>query len=172
MVSNRNAIRLGSVMVGILLLGGCVEQPATRSYSNPEYGFSLDPPVGWQQRTNNLSTVAVWFSPENSSNVSLIISVPFSLGEGQMLSTFADQVEEELSESGVNHSILHRGWRSISTAQAYEIEYVYEREGVMEFVKQVEVLKGQTVFLITFFAPALVYNQYLTEVNQSIDSFL
>ncbi|PNX46867.1 MAG: hypothetical protein BV459_05570 [Thermoplasmata archaeon M11B2D] len=163
---------IGFLVIGTLLLGGCVQQPVTRSYSNSEYGFSLNPPVEWQQVESNLSTVAVWFSPKNSSNVSLIISVPFSLGEGQMLNTFADQVEEGLSESGVNHSILHRGWRSISRMQAYEIEYLYEREGVMEFVKQVEVLKTQSVFLITFFAPALVYEKYLSEVDESIDSFL
>ncbi len=168
---NSHIMVIGIFVVGVLLFGGCVEQPVTRSYNN-KYGFSLDPPSGWQQIETNLSTVAVWFSPENSSNVSLIISVPFSLLEGQGLSTFADQVEEELSENEGNYSILHRGWRSISTMQAYEIEYLYKREGVMEFVKQVEVLKTQTVFLITFFAPALVFNQYLTDVDRSIDSFL
>ena len=163
---------LGIILLGLVLVSGCTQPNASRSYTNETYGFSFDPPEGWQQIDSELTTVAVWFSPQNSSNVSFIVGVPFSLEEGRALSTFADQVEEGLLESGLNYSILYRDWRPIPNAQAYEIAYVHEQDGVMEYVKQVAVLKTRTVFLITFFAPTTVSASYLTEVDRSIDTFM
>jgi len=136
------------------------------------YDFSLDPPEGWQQIENELPNIAVWFSPVNLSTASLIVEVPFMLGEGRALSTIADQVEENLSENGMNYTILYRDWRSISNLQAYEIAYTYEQNEVEEYVKKVAVLRTQTVFLITFTAPYELSSRFLTEVDQSIDSFM
>lgn len=159
-------------MAFFLLVSGCVEESPQRSYTSSEYGFSLDPPSGWQEIENDLATIAVWFSPEKSSNVSLIVDVPFSLSEGRALSTFADEVEEELAEQGMNYSLVFRDWRSISNAQAYEIVYLVEQDGTTVYVKQVAVLKTRTVFLITFSAPYTVSESYLPVVDQSIESFL
>ena len=111
------------------------------------------------------------FSPTNYSNVSLLITPPFSLSEGRALSTFADEVEENLSESGLNYTIVYREWRAMDGAQAYEIVYSYEQSGTVQRVKQVAVLKTRTVFLITFTAPSNLYLQYITGVNLCIDSF-
>ena len=163
---------LGVVMACVLLLSGCVEESPQRSYTSSEYGFSLNPPLGWQEIVNEVPTIAVWFSPEKPSDVSLIVDAPFSLSEGRALSTFADQVEEELAEQGMNYSLVFRDWRSISDAQAYEIVYLVEQEGTLEYVKQVAVLKTRTVFLITFSAPYTVSESYLPVVDQSIESFL
>jgi len=56
-------------------------------------------------------------------------------------------------------------------ANAYEIVYSYEQSGTVQRVKQVAVLKTRTVFLITFTAPSDPYIQYITGVDQCIDSF-
>jgi hypothetical protein len=160
------------ILCGTLLLSGCTEQSTHRSYTNAVYDFSLDPPEGWQQIENELPNIAVWFSPVNLLTVSLIVEVPFMLGEGRALSTIADQVEENLSENGMNYTILYRDWRSISNLQAYEIAYTYEQNEVEEYVKKVAVLRTQTVFLITFTAPYELSSRFLTEVDQSIDSFM
>jgi hypothetical protein len=156
----------------LVLLEGCTEQLTNRSYTNTMYSFSFDPPAGWQQTQSKSPDVAVCFIPEDSSNVLLTIGVPFPLGEGRALSTFADQVEQNLSESGLNFTVLFRDWRSIPNLQAYEIIYTYEQDGAREYVKQVAVLRTRTVFLITFTAPDTVVLQYLTAVDQSIDTFL
>jgi hypothetical protein len=164
-------ITLGVLLLLIFLFGGCTEQSAHRSYTNTIYDFSFDPPAGWQQVNSKLPDVGVLFSPVNSSNVSLIIGMPFTLSEGLALSTFADQAEENLTESGMNYTILSRDWRSIPNLQAYEIAYTYEQEGTVQFVKQVAVLRTRTVFLITFAVPNAIATQYLTEVDESIDTF-
>jgi hypothetical protein len=163
---------LGISLVSIFLVTGCIQEKESRSYVNSEYGFSFNPPAGWQEIENEVPTIVAWFSPEKSSNVSLIIDVPFSLSEGRSLSTLADQVEEELTEEGVNYSLVFRDWRSISNAQAYEIVYLVEQNGTMEYVKLVAVQKTRTVFLITFTAPSSVSGSYLPVVEQSIESFL
>jgi len=131
----------------------------------------LNPPVGWHGVENESSDVAVRFSPINYSNVSLSITPPFSLSEGRALSTFADLVEENLSESGMNYTIVYREWRAMVGAQAYEIVYSYEQGEMVQMVKQVAVLRTRTVFLITFSAPSDLYIQYITGVDLCIDSF-
>ncbi|HUT00326.1 MAG TPA: DcrB-related protein [Candidatus Thermoplasmatota archaeon] len=163
---------LGIGIMSIFFITGCLQPMVSRSYTNEIYGFSLNPPAGWQQVDNALPNVAVWFAPENFTNISFIIGVPFSLSEGRALSTFADQVEENLSDSGMNYTILYRDWRPVPDVQSYEIAYSYERDGALEFTKQVAVLKTRTVFLITFTAPIELSTSYLTDVNQSIDSFM
>jgi hypothetical protein len=163
---------LGVLLIVFILVAGCAEQVLRRSYTNTVYGFSFNPPTGWQQIENKFPNVAVWFAPENSSNVSLIVAVPFTLSEGRALSTFADQVEENLSESGVNYTILYRDWRPMLNAQAYEISYSYKQDGIVDYVKHVALLKTRTVFLIKFTAPSTMSTQYLTNVDQSIDTFI
>jgi hypothetical protein len=163
---------LGAILVSIILLAGCTQQRMSRSYTNSAYGFSCNPPAGWQVVETKSADVAVWFAPGNSSNVSLVFAVPFSLSEGRAISTFADQVEENLSVSGLNYTVIHRDWRTIPGVQAYEISYSYEQGGAVMNVKQVAILKTRTVFLVTFTAPSALYSYYLMSVNQSIDSFL
>jgi hypothetical protein len=162
---------LGIILV-VVLVAGCTQQLAKRSYTNTVYGFSLSPPPGWVRVDNELTSVAVWFAPENFSNVSLVIGTPFSLGEGLALSTFADQIEENLSNTGENYSIVYRDWLSLPGVKAYEIAYSYEQDGITVRVKQVAVLKTRTVFLVTFTAPSAQYIKYLTVVDQSIDTFV
>jgi hypothetical protein len=163
---------LGIGFMSIFFIMGCIQSTISPLYTNDIYGFSMNPPAGWQQIENVLPNVAVCFAPDNISNVSLTIGVPFSLSEGRALSTFADQVEENLSESGMNYTILYRDWRSVSDVQAYEIAYSYQQNGIKTYTKQVAVLKTRTVFLITFTAPNEVSTHYLADVNQSIDSFM
>jgi hypothetical protein len=165
---------LGLNLLCILLLAGCTQHttPAPRAYTNDFYGFSFDPPGEWKQIDTDDNAIAVRFSPENISEVSLIVALPFTLSEGRALSTFADQTEENLLESGVEYSIVYRDWQTISQLQAYEIAYTYEQNDGTEYVKQVAVLKTRTVYLITFTAPELLATQYLTEVDQSIGTFL
>jgi len=162
---------LGVLLVVFVLVAGCTEQVSKRSYMNTGYGFSLNPPVGWHGVENESSDVAVRFSPFNYSNVSLRITPPFSLSEGRALSTFADEVAENLSESGMNYTIVYREWRAMDGANAYEIVYSYEQDGTAQRIKQVAVLKTRTVFLITFTAPSNLYLQYITGVDLCIDSF-
>ncbi|MCJ7696794.1 MAG: DUF1795 domain-containing protein, partial [Thermoplasmata archaeon] len=126
---------------------------------------------GWHGVENESSDVAVRFSPFNYSNVSLRITPPFSLSEGRALSTFADEVEENLSESGMNYTIVYREWRAMDGANAYEIVYSYEESGTVQRVKQVAVQITRTVFLITFTAPSNLYLQHITGVDLCIDSF-
>jgi PsbP-like protein len=152
-------------------MAGCAEQVSNRLYTNTMYGFSLNPPVGWQSAENESSDIAVRFTPFNYSNVSLRITPPFSLSEGRALSTFADVIEENLSESGMNYKIVYRDWRAMERAQAYEIVYSYKQDGTAQQIKQVAVLKTRLVYLITFTAPSDLYIQYITGVDQYIDSF-
>jgi hypothetical protein len=161
-------------IVCIFLLAGCTQQnePPTRTYINSLYGFSFDPPAGWEQIPDLDPSIAVQFSPLNTSDVSLFIAVPFTLSEGRSLSTFADQTEENLIESGIQFTILHRDWGATSQLSTYELAYSYEQNGTTKYVKQVALLRTRTVFLITFTAPEPLVEQYLAQVDQSIRTFL
>ena len=84
---------------------------------------------------------------------------------------FADQVEENLSESGMNYTIVYREWRAMDRAQAYEIVHSYEQSSTVQRVKQVAVQITRTMLLITFTAPSNLYLQYITGFDLCIDSF-
>jgi hypothetical protein len=170
-IMKKQAFVLGALLISFVLVAGCAEQVSKRAYTNTAYGFSLNPPGEWYRVENESSDVAVRFTPSNYSNVSLRIAQPFSLSEGRALSTFADEVEENLSESEMNYTIVSREWRAMEGAQAYEIVYTYEQGGTALQIKQVAVLKSRTVYLITFSAPSDRYIQYIASVDQCIDSF-
>jgi len=55
--------------------------------------------------------------------------------------------------------------------QAYEIVYSYKQDSTALQIKQVAVLKTRMVYLIIFVAPSNLYIQYITGVDQCIDSF-
>ena len=167
----KQGVVFGLLLVVFVLVAGCAEQSTHGSYTNNMYGFSLNPPVGWHGVENESSDVAVRFTPSNYSNMSLRITPPFSLSEGRALSTFADEVEENLSESGMNYTIVYRDWRAMEGSQAYEIVYSYEQGEMVQRAKQVAVLRTRTIYLITFTAPSDLYIQYITSIDQCIDSF-
>ena len=169
----RNHIILLGCLLCCFLLAGCTKQtqPPSREYINGLYSFSLDPPTGWQQIPELDPSIAVQFSPVNTSEVSVYIAVPFTLSEGRSLSTFADQTEENLIASGAEFTILHRDWGINSQLPTYELEYSYTQNGTTKYVKQVAFLRTRTVFLITFTAPESLVDQYLPLVNQSIETF-
>jgi hypothetical protein len=171
---NKNLCFLSLCFLFIVFLMGCTQQTQapTRIYSNGFYDFSFDPPTGWHQVATNNSSTAVQFSPDNSSNVSLYVAVPFTLSEGRSLSTFADQTEENLIASGAEFTILHRDWGLSARYPTYELAYSYEQNGTRNYVKQVAILRTRTVFLMTYIAPGPVADQYLAMVNQSIETFL
>jgi hypothetical protein len=170
-IMKKQAFALGVLLISFVLVAGCAEQVSKRAYTNSEYGFSLNPPGEWHRTENESSDVVVRFTPSNYSNVSLRIAPPFSLSEGRALSTFADEVEENLSESGMNYTIVSREWRPMDGLLAYEIVYSIEQRGNALQSKQVAVLKSRTVYLITFTAPSDLYTQYIVSVDQCIDSF-
>ena len=163
---------LGCVVTILVLFIGCTQQSAHRGYSNVLYGFSMDPPVGWTSVENESVDVVVRFTPLNETSVSLLVEPPVILSEGLALSTFADTVEENLSASGMNYTMVYREWRSIPGVTAYEIAYSYEEGKTVQRVKQVAIQRTRTVFLVTFTAPSALYIRYLTSVDQSIDTFL
>jgi len=161
-----------SVICIAVFIAGCTQQIPTRVYRNSQYDFSLNPPESWKEIEQKSTDVAVLFSPVNSSNVTFVIGKPFSLSEGLSISTFADLVEENLSGSRMNYSILRRDWRIIPGVQAYEIAYSFWCDSMNWTVKQVAVLRTRTVFLMTFTAPSKLYADYLASVDQCINTFL
>jgi hypothetical protein len=167
----KNAALLALVLLGVLLLSGCTQEAAHRSYTNSMYSFSVDPPAGWKGKENVSAAVAVRFTPENTSNVSLAFSVPFSLSEGRSLSTFADETVENLSANGVNYTVVYQNSLIVGELGAYELVYSYHQGSTLIQVKQVTVLRTRTVYIITFTAPFDLYNQYIDAVDRCVDSF-
>jgi len=159
--------------VGILILGmcGCTEITIDREYINYEYGFALNPPEGWVVAENETDESVVRFYSPQRNDVYINISKPYRLDIGLALSTFADDIEQVYHEIMDNFTVAHRDWRDIEGLNAYEIVYSYDEDDLSMKAKQVAVTKTRTVFLIAFIATNESYDEYISFVNQSIDSF-
>ncbi|MBN1280273.1 MAG: hypothetical protein JXA00_01345 [Candidatus Thermoplasmatota archaeon] len=169
----KSSVITSLILLSVVLYSGCLGF-SERSYTNTTHGFSLNPPSGWLVSEDCSGEGAVMFTPDDTSKVSLVVGVPFSLSEGVALSVFADQVEEDMSANWPNSSVWSRDWRSMPGAlQGYEIVYSYtDLDGVLWKEKQVAVLRTRTVFLVTYAAPFAVYDQYVDVVNESLESFV
>jgi hypothetical protein len=160
------------LVLSFLLLSGCTTQTVVkRAYQNATYGFSLDPPTGWQRFENESTTVAVRFTP-GDQNVSLIVAPPVSLGEGRALSTVADQLVDVFSQSTVDFTVVERNWTTVGGLTAYTLIGSYRENGSLSMIEQVAVLQTRTVYVVLFSAPEQQFTQYRSVVNQSIASFI
>ena len=165
-------VLLGVLLVVLLFCSGCTTQVSQRSYTNTVYGFSLNSPLGWSVVENESPTIAVRFAAPELNNGSLVVDAPIMIGEGRALSTYADQLEETLSENTVNFSVLSRQEKTIGGLDAYEIVCSYEDNHTVFQIKQIVVLKTRTVFIITFVASSERYDTYSAVVDGCIDSFI
>lgn len=155
----------------ILSLSGCTQIDIDREYINTEYGFALNPPEGWNVTENVTEAVGAYFSPPLRNDVCLNISKPYRLDIGLALSVFADDIEEQYPEIVDNFTVVYRDWRDIEGLTAYEIVYTYDEDYTSIKAIQVAVVKSRTVFLISFTATNESYDEFISPVNQSIDSF-
>ena len=155
---------------GFLLLSGCTEISSSERYIDEEHGFAMDPPETWQE-FHTEDSQAVSFSPEQSTATTLSVSLPMILSEGLAVSVFADTVEEQYPTRYDNYTTISRDWRTHPSHTAYEIVCSYTEDGVEKLEKRVAIQNRRTVFLLTFAAPKTLYDQYITAVDASIDSF-
>jgi hypothetical protein len=160
-----------SVFLLILGLSGCTQIEIDREYINIEYGFALDPPEGWSTAENVTEEVVACYSPPLRNDICLNISKPLRLDIGLALSVFADDIEEQYPEIVNNFTVVYRDWRNIEGLTAYEIVYTYNEDDISMKAKQVAVSKSRTVFLISYIATNESYDEFISPVNQSIDSF-
>ena len=162
---------LGILVVLFVLVSGCTNLPVQRSYTNAQYGFSLDPPVGWLVDDNTTEEVAVRFSSPTSENKTLTVSPPYNLDEGLALSIYADQLEENAPLLYEDFIRVSRGWLTMEGFSGYEIVYVYLFDNMTYEARQVALKRSHTVFLLTYSSPVEGYDSSLASVNQSIASF-
>jgi len=161
------------VYVFLLIVGlsGCTQIEIDREYINTEHGFALNPPEEWNVAENVTEEVVVCFSSPLRDDVCLNISKLYRLDIGLALSVFADDIEEQYLEIVDNFTVVYRDWRDIEGLTAYEIVYAYEEGDTSIKAIQVAVIKSRTVFRISFIATNELYDEYISPVNQSIDSF-
>jgi hypothetical protein len=161
------------VCVFLLIIGlsGCTQIEIDRGYINTEYGFALNPPEGWNVAENVTEQVVACFSSPLRDDVCLNISKPYRLDIGLALSVFADDIEEQYMDVLDNFTVVYRDWRDIEGLTAYEIVYTYDEEDTSIKAIQVAVAKSRTVFMISFIVTNELYDEFISPVNQSIDSF-
>jgi hypothetical protein len=165
------------VFLLVVMLSGCTQQqqkPVERSYTNTRYGFSLNPPAGWEAFENETPYAAVRFSPVNVSNVSLVVAPPVTLDEGRALSTYADQFVETYSDPNITHyfTVESEGFFQIGNLNAYRLLCSFQQAGNFVMLEHVAIQKTRSVYIVLFTVPYYSYPSYSDAVNQSIASFL
>ena len=158
----------------IILVGltGCTQNnntPPTLSYQNKKFGFGLNPPQGWF--TNESKTVnSVVFTPPTGDTASANFVVLSTPSMNQSIETFI-LVFLKMIKNNTQYAMVKNETIVVGGQTAYEVGIIMNVFG--QDMKQWYIFleKGDTIYSLIYSAVPDVFNNYLTDVQTSIDSF-
>jgi hypothetical protein len=144
-----------------------------------EYGFSFQPPAGWQQDEEAEGAIRVqYFGPrrEDGSQPKLNLSVQnyaLNLGEQQINSLTTEMVENISGLGMKDPKVIFSGKTMISGHEAMQIDYSYNQDGTPTRLRQVyvPVSDHKRTYLFTFVDKAQHFDQTAAGVQAAIGSF-
>ena len=142
------------------------------AYDNVEYGFSITPPNSWNlMEDTGIESVGVGFvRTDSSATITVVVTeAPFTLSE------IAEEMKDEIPDFlGGNFSLVYEKTRSIGGLDCYEIEYILFPDpqfGMTTKVRQVVFVENGKAFLITYLASESEYSDFLSDAENTIESF-
>jgi hypothetical protein len=156
----------------MIALSGCTQEDNKNnlSYVNQEFGFGLNPPLGWTQ-TENTQDLAKFICPDqNDYPVNLGIKTPIE-SNGTLNNVVEQLIEYYSNVSFKNFLLLSSEPRTINGLNAYEMVYSEGQEPYMLQHKQVLFEKNNKIYSLTYISLVSTYDRYISVVDQSINSF-
>ncbi|HSE97699.1 MAG TPA: PsbP-related protein, partial [Blastocatellia bacterium] len=144
-----------------------------------EYGFSFQPPAGWQEDAEAEGTIRVqYFGPQrgDGSQPRLNLSVQnyaINLSE-QQINSLKTEMLANINELGMRDpKVISQGKSAIAGHDALQIDYSYSQDGAPTRLRQVyvPVLDHKRTYLFTFVDNAQHFDQSAGAVQAAINSF-
>lgn len=144
-----------------------------------EYGFSFQPPAGWQQDAEAEGPIRVqYFGPQrgDGSQPRLNLSVQnyaINLSD-QQINSLSTEMLANINELGMRDSkVISHGKTTIAGHDALQIDYSYNQDGAPIRLRQVYIPVGdhKRTYLFTFVDNAQHFEQSAGAVQAAISSF-
>ena len=157
-------------------LSGCLnsydgDKLSGLGYSNTDYGFGFDPPIGWTSDESGLmGTIVIFYGPtEDNFTVNIVVTAG-KLENEETLSGSIDETIDYYKNYFTNFTLISSNSRTINDMPAHEIIYTYI-QGVYNLKqKQVLVEKNRKTIILTYSASINSYDNYLNDFEQSAGS--
>jgi hypothetical protein len=188
----------GALLLAILLSPSAVSLGALgERFTDPESGYTIRPPQGWEERAQPLEAVSVVFGGPSfegfSANLNIVIlpgrievTPPFLADLARRLRAEFESAEAGVRTGGVaapagnrtprRYRITRRGITRIAGAKGAYLEARYEegrRDGGVDVFRQFQVVVPGPVehYVLTYTARAEAFEASLAEVQASVNSF-
>jgi hypothetical protein len=173
----KNRFLIVGIFVILITVGltGCMDERLKGlDYVNTDYqqDFGFNPPEGWTKDEDDPYGVVRFYGDiVDDFNMNLGLTEPGALGEGETLGSLAQDVEDNISKYFTEFNLVSSQYVTINGMQSYEIVYSYV-QGIYNLQnKQVLVMKNNIIYIFTFAASQNSYNDYVSIVDQSINTF-
>ena len=144
---------------------GALQEP----YVNEEYGFFISPPQGWIVQEESEGEILVYFLGPIDEGFRININI--LVEETQMsLQDYVDFNKDQLL-SVLGASIILEGSRIIQGHEAYEVVFTWVYQTYDFQQKQVYLVEKGNGYVITFSALQTNYDSYITDFDESVDTF-
>jgi len=144
---------------------GALQEP----YVNEEYGFLISPPQGWTVQEESEGEILVYFLGPIDEGFRININI--LVEETQMsLQDYVDFNKDQLLYV-LGASIILEGGKIIKGHEAYEVVFtwIYQTYDLQQ--KQVYLVEKGNGYVITFSALQTNYDNYITDFDESVDTF-
>ncbi len=161
----------GQILI-LLTVFGC--DMRFKPYSNATYGFKIKYPKTWQIRENAEGAAVVFISPKEtpldtySENLSIVIQ---NLNGRMMpLGQYTQEAIYQLTHTLKNIQVLNSNDLLLSGRASHKFEYVIKGDLQIK-IMHIWTLKDKAAYQITFGCDVDRCNDYMSTVNEMIDSF-
>jgi hypothetical protein len=175
MMKNRGLF--AGIIAFIVILSSMIARAQDSRYV--EYGFSFQPPAGWQQDPEAEGTIRVqYFGPqrEDGSQPKLNLSVQnyaINLSE-QQIGSLSSEMVENIADLGMRDpKVISSSRASVAGHDALQIDYSYTQDGRPTRLRQiyVPVSDHKRTYLFTFVDNAQHFDQSVLLVQNAVGSF-
>ena len=155
----------------LIVLLVCVSASSVQAYTNEQYNFSVDPPLGWT--VDDTATFAVvYFSGPTAEGLRVNVNIQVaSLPTTTTVEQYVSDAKQMLLIALDNYELVSERTRTINEVDAYELVQTFTQEGIDIKTKQVGLVKAKKAYIITYTALPTTYQKYLSAFEYSIETF-
>ena len=157
-------------------LSGCTQENLENEntlnnleWSNSVHGVGINPPDDWTVDENDIGIVA--FYSRNENDVAVIhIEGPIPMN-GWTLQDNAEQQIAQDQDIVTNYTLISSTQTKINNLNAWEIIYTSDVDIYNMITRSIVIQNNDKTYRITYLGLSESYNDYLSVIDQSINSF-
>jgi len=143
----------------------------TLNYSNTRFGFGMNVPESWVLDEDGMYSMSVGLLPtfclrnQSSTNLSLLIGPP-----ARSSGNLSEEAQKKLDDIGEIYTLDRHGPLNVNGMNAYEFITSMTTNNITIKTRDLFIEKDKRLFDILFYGYEDLYNEYLPEINEYINT--